>query len=51
VYVTGSILGAEHARVLAALRAVRGVRAVRDAMQVHAEAVVPELQGSGARPS
>ncbi len=52
VHVRGSILGAEHARVIAALRAVRGVRAIRDELQIHAAgAGVPELQGGERRPS
>jgi len=52
VHVGGNILGAEHARVIAALRVVRGVRSLSDELQVHAAATsVPELQGGERRPS
>lgn len=51
VHARGSILAAEHARVIAALRAVRGVRAIRDELRIHAAGVgVPELQGGERRP-
>lgn len=50
VTLSGRVLAAEHADLVAAARHVRGVREVNDALVVYVDAQdVPELQGGGAR--
>lgn len=51
VTLSGRVLAAEHADLVAAARNVRGVRAVHDALVVYVDAQgVPELQGGGSEP-